>query len=227
MNGLARRLRLATRPLHEAAEGAGLMRDLLAGHLRLERYVLLLRGLEAIYKALEEGLAHHRDDPALVAASAPGLARHLAVVADLTHLHGPGWRHELRTARAAREYADRLRVIARTDPPLLLAHAWVRYFGDLHGGRILGRRIASAFALHDGQGLAFYDFAGLADPAVYMARFRAHLDELGRSPEIAARVLEESLDAFRRHIALFEEVEAMAIPAQLTPPRRSTSASPL
>jgi hypothetical protein len=43
--------------------------------------------------------------------------------------------------------------------PLLLAHAYVRYLGDLSGGQIIGDRIKRAYGLKDKEGIAFYDFS--------------------------------------------------------------------
>ena len=43
--------------------------------------------------------------------------------------------------------------------PLLLAHAYVRYLGDLSGGQIIGGRIKRAYGLQGQEGIAFYDFS--------------------------------------------------------------------
>jgi hypothetical protein len=43
--------------------------------------------------------------------------------------------------------------------PLLLAHAYVRYLGDLSGGQIIGGRIKRAYGLKGKEGIAFYDFS--------------------------------------------------------------------
>jgi heme oxygenase len=43
--------------------------------------------------------------------------------------------------------------------PLLLAHAYVRYLGDLSGGQIIGGRIRRAYKLPSTAGTAFYDFS--------------------------------------------------------------------
>lgn len=43
--------------------------------------------------------------------------------------------------------------------PLLLAHAYVRYLGDLSGGQIIGGRIRRAYNLKGNDGTAFYDFS--------------------------------------------------------------------
>ena len=49
------------------------------------------------------------------------------------------------------------------DAPRLIAHAYVRYLGDLSGGRIVGRILARSPGLGP-EALSFYDFPGIADP---------------------------------------------------------------
>lgn len=49
-------------------------------------------------------------------------------------------------------------------PELLLAHAYVRYLGDLSGGQQIRRNIAKAYGLdNDGAGTSFYVFPRLGD----------------------------------------------------------------
>jgi heme oxygenase len=48
---------------------------------------------------------------------------------------------------------------ASDQAPLLLAHAYVRYLGDLSGGQIIGGRIKRAYGLKGKEGTAFYDFS--------------------------------------------------------------------
>ena len=50
---------------------------------------------------------------------------------------------------------------AGPDPSRLLAHAYVRYLGDLSGGQFIRRRISKAYGLDDGAGVSFYEFRPL------------------------------------------------------------------
>ena len=59
------------------------------------------------------------------------------------------------------EYKGRLEHLADSDPIRLLAHAYVRYLGDLSGGQFIRRRIAKAYELEDGAGVSFYEFKQL------------------------------------------------------------------
>ena len=58
-------------------------------------------------------------------------------------------------------YTARLRKLGESEPAALLAHAYVRYLGDLSGGQFIRRRIAKAYGLSDGAGTAFYEFKQL------------------------------------------------------------------
>lgn len=62
------------------------------------------------------------------------------------------------------EYTTRLRELSESsDPTCLLAHAYVRYLGDMSGGQFIRRRIAKAYDLDAdrGDGIQFYDFKKL------------------------------------------------------------------
>jgi heme oxygenase len=113
-------------------------------------------------------------------------------------------------------YVDRLDEVARTDPRALLAHAYVRYLGDLSGGQIVCRVITSALALTGGSGLAFYKFA--ERPEVLAARLRIALDSIALTPEAQAQLVDEARLAFRYHIELFEQLGVAAASAVVAPP---------
>jgi heme oxygenase len=63
------------------------------------------------------------------------------------------------------EYIQHLQELSEAvDPSPLLAHAYVRYLGDLSGGQVIRRRVAKAYGLEadGGSGLRFYDFKELS-----------------------------------------------------------------
>ena len=93
----------------------------------------------------------------------PALWRTLALERDQA-LHGPGWPDALALQPAAARYRRRLVELETGQPDLLLAHAYVRYLGDLSGGQILQRLLAKSLALTPQQ-LSFYDFPRFDDLA--------------------------------------------------------------
>ena len=113
----------------------------------------------------------------------------------------------------ARRYASHLRALADEDPLRLLAHAWVRYLGDLSGGVIVGRIVGQSLALPS-DAMQFYAFPSIADPRVAASEWRTALDAARLDADAQQGIIEEAVDGFRRHIALFR---ALASPGSVDP----------
>jgi heme oxygenase (biliverdin-producing, ferredoxin) len=202
-DGLAARLRAATQPMHSAAQGTRFIRALFRGRIERREYCLLLRNLHALYDALERGLVRNADTPALAPLPVPALLRAASLNSDLSHLHGTGWR-ELQLTAAMSDYVARIEQVSAGQPPLLAAHAYVRYMGDLSGGQLLGGIVGAALRLEGGRGTAFYRFDG--DPTSLKAQFRTALDGLPVDAGTANAIVTEAIDAFARHVRLFREL---------------------
>lgn len=193
------RLRDATRELHAAAERSPLMRALIAGRLARADYVALLRNLHLLYDALEAGLAAAAAHPVVATLDAAPLARRAALAQDLDTL-APGWRAQP-CAPAATAYAERLRA---APPPVLAAHAYVRYLGDLHGGQLLARQVARA--LGTDAALAFYDFGPESRVLALRAQLRSALGRLPLGAHEADTLVAEACWGFEQHRRLFDEL---------------------
>lgn len=194
---LSARLRDETRDAHRAAERGRLVRDLLRGDLTRDRYADFLAALHRLYTALERGLEAHRDHPCVAPLHWPALARAPAIARDLAALVGADAEARIARDTAADACVARLTALAAADPPLLLAHAYVNYLGDLSGGQIL-RSCVARFAP---DALARFDFPGL-DVAAARHEFRARLDAAPLAPRPAAAVVAEARRAFALHAAL-------------------------
>jgi heme oxygenase (biliverdin-producing, ferredoxin) len=201
---LAERLRAATWPQHKTVEQSPFVQAMLRGHLDRAAYCLLLRSLREIYVALEHGLAMSSGHPALAPVDAAQMFRSKALAEDLAHLHGPGWKADLAPQATAVRYARHLVEIADVRPELLLAHAYVRYLGDLSGGQALRRVIARSLGLPDGDGTRFYEFM---DASALAQGFRAGLATVGEETACHADVVAEARAAFDLHERLFDELE--------------------
>lgn len=207
--GLAERLRDGTRAKHRETERAGIMPALLAGRLPARRFAALQRNLHEIYAVLEPALARHADHAAIAAIHQPGLERCGHLVADLIELHGPQWRDELPVVPATEVYVERLAQLDRDDPEALVAHAYVRYLGDLSGGQMLKAIVARSFQLDAGRGTGFYDF-GAPDQVARQARdFRAGLAAVPVRGAAIDRLVDEACWAFDQHVLLFCGLETV------------------
>jgi heme oxygenase len=202
---LPERLRLGTRDLHVRSERSGVMAELLGRRMGCSGYCALLRNLHAIYAALEAGLTGSPHGSWLSDQDLAALRREAAIAADLDFLHGPDWRTGLTVVPAATQYVQRLQDAA----PLLPAHAYVRYLGDLYGGQMLKRLIAQSLGLGPADAAAATHFYGFGDEAQVQqlrASLRQALAGLPVNEELAQQLLAEARWSFEQHILLFEEL---------------------
>lgn len=203
---LPERLRLGTRDLHAATERTGAMAALLAGRLPRPGYCALLRNLHAVYTSLEAALLARREDTAVAPLQADGLRRSAALAADLQLLHGAGWADTLPLLPASAAYVARLQALAAAASPALVAHAYVRYLGDLHGGQVLQRLVRRHYTLTGDGGTRFYDFGDEAAVTALRQRLRAALGSLPLSAAEQDAVVAEARWAFVQHQRLFEQL---------------------
>jgi heme oxygenase len=200
----AERLRTDTRRLHAAVERAGIMPHLLRGELGRVGYCRLLRNLHEIYRTLEPALLRHAARPQVAPVVLPELFRAEALGSDLASLYGADW-PVLELMTATRMYVERLRQVADDAPGLLVAHAYVRYLGDLSGGRILRQIVADSLGLSGSSGLRFYDFGADAQARGLASRLRQGIDAACAMSPLDP-IVAEAQHAFRLHARLFEEL---------------------
>jgi heme oxygenase len=201
---LAQELKLATGPLHRQVERSGLMRRILAGDFAQADYVALLHDLAALYGALEEALARHASHPWLAMVIDRALFRTEALRRDLQAL-APAASVALTPATAA--YVTRLRWIEQHDPGRLLAHAYVRYLGDLSGGQVVQRIVARTLKLTPPTGLHFYDFGDAPTVAARAQAFRRGLAALRLDADVVQALTAEAQWSFAQHAQMFSELD--------------------
>jgi len=189
------------------------MAALLAGRLPRAGYVAMLCNLQAIYAALESALQVHEGSPAVAALQAGPLHRAGPLADDLAALHGPAWADEVPLAEAAAVYVARLQALqtaaASAAAPVLVAHAYVRYLGDLHGGQVLQRLVGRQYGLSDdagAPGTRFYDFGPTPQVLALRQQLRAALGSLPFDETEQDAVVAEACWAFGQHQRLFTEL---------------------
>jgi heme oxygenase len=201
---LAAALRTRTQALHARAERSGVVRALLAGTADRAAYALLLRNLLPAYQALEAGLDRHVS--ALPGFARPELYRADAIATDLAALSGPDWRERLPLLPAGSRYAHRVTCAGAGDGMRLIAHAYARYLGDLSGGQVLRRRLATSLDLGS-DALNFLSFPEIPDVAGFKAEFRDALDSSCGDVTALAGIVAEAAVAFRLNIQVAEAVQ--------------------
>ncbi|MGP3924160.1 biliverdin-producing heme oxygenase [Streptomyces sp. 8N616] len=202
-------IRTASHEAHTEAENSTFMSDLLGGRLGVEAYARYTEQLWFVYRALEDSAEHLAGDPVAGPFLLPELLRVESLERDLGHLHGgrADWSAGLRPLPATAAYASRITEVARDWPAGYVAHHYTRYLGDLSGGQIIRSTAEKSWGFErKGDGVRFYVFAGIGNPAAFKREYRALLDALPLDDLEKQRVVEECKRAFALNTAVFREL---------------------
>jgi heme oxygenase (biliverdin-producing, ferredoxin) len=138
----------------------------------------------------------------------PAVYRASAIGADLAHL-APDWDASLPALPAATRYAERIAHCAAEAPERVAAHAYVRFLGDLNGGRVVQRLLAESLAFAPAA-LTAYDFPAIDDLERFRGEYRRAFDAAAETSEERAAILDEAVLAFRLEIDLANAVAEAA-----------------
>ncbi|WP_367125647.1 heme oxygenase (biliverdin-producing) [Streptomyces phytohabitans] len=201
-------IRTASRQQHEEAETSAFMGDLLGGRLGVAAYRRYTEQLWFVYEALESAAEDLRADPVAGPFVQPGLFRLAALRRDLDHLHdGADWRARVRPLPATEAYAARIAELADGWPGGYVAHHYTRYLGDLSGGQIIRGTAERTWGFaRKGDGVRFYVFEDIGNPAAFKRAYRELLDALPLDDLEKQRVVEECKRAFALNTAVFREL---------------------
>lgn len=199
-------LYLATKALHHEAETTGVIRHLLRGKASRDGYIMLMRNVLPAYRALEDGLAQHRDNPLLSELSTFDFDRAGAAEADLRAMCGGGY-DRVPLLPEGEAYAARIVDAAQGDGARLIAHAYTRYLGDLSGGQILRRLLKKSLDLQENE-VSFYDFPRFHDLAALKNDYRDAIDRAGALAPDADAIVAEGERAFQLNIDVSCAVDA-------------------
>ncbi|RPE44458.1 heme oxygenase [Streptomyces sp. Ag109_O5-1] len=204
MDSFSTLIRTASHEQHVAAETSTFMSDLLGGRLGMEAYTRYTEQLWFVYDALEDGTMRLASDPVAGPFVQPELFRLAALERDLAHLRGPGWRTGLTALPATEAYAARVRECAQGWPGGYVAHHYTRYLGDLSGGQIIRDRAERTWGFErKGDGVRFYVFEDIANPAAFKRGYRELLDAVDADDLEKQRVVAECRRAFALNTAVF------------------------
>ncbi|MBE7384793.1 MAG: heme oxygenase (biliverdin-producing) [Leptolyngbya sp. SIO1E4] len=207
---LAMRLREGTKQSHTLAENTAFMKCFLKGIVEKEPFRKLTADLYYVYRTLEGEMKRHRDHPVVGPMIFPELERTQKLEEDLAFYYGDNWRNEIAASPEGEKYVTRLREISSTHPALLVAHAYVRYMGDLSGGQSLRNITRSALDLPPDKGTGLHEFDQL--PTVETRRafkmlYRDALNSLPVDAETIEAIVVEANEVFALNRNVFHELE--------------------
>ncbi|MDT0344592.1 biliverdin-producing heme oxygenase [Streptomyces litchfieldiae] len=203
------RLRESSHAQHAEAHDSSFMDALLGGRLGVGAFRRYTEQLWFVYRALEEAAGALAADPVAGPFVRPELFRTAALGRDLDHLHGgPDWREAIAPLPSTAAYTGRIGEVARDWPGGYVAHHYTRYLGDLSGGQVV-RGVAErtwGFA-RKGDGVRFYVFDDIANPAAFKRQYRSLLDALPAGEDERERIVDECRRAYALNIGLLVELD--------------------
>ncbi|MCX4867473.1 biliverdin-producing heme oxygenase [Streptomyces sp. NBC_00257] len=200
-------IRTASHEQHTEAETSSFMSDLLGGRLGVDAYTRYTEQLWFVYRALEEGAQALRGDRVAGPFIRAELMRTTELERDLAHLRGADWHEGLEPLPATAAYADRVAECARDWPAGYVAHHYTRYLGDLSGGQIIRDKAERTWGFaRKGDGVRFYVFEGISNPASFKRDYRELLDAVDADDLEKQRVVDECKRAFALNTAVFREL---------------------
>jgi heme oxygenase len=204
MDSFSTLIRTASQELHTEANTSTFMSDLLGGSLGVEAYARYTEQLWFVYDALESGVERLASDPVAGPFIRPELMRLASLERDLAHLRGPDWRSTLSPLPATRVYADRIAQCVRAWPAGYIAHHYTRYLGDLSGGQIVRDRAEKTWGFAKrGDGVRFYVFEQIPNPAAFKRDYRELLDAVRADELEKQRIVAECKRAFTLNTDVF------------------------
>ena len=208
-NSLRDLLREGTRQVHSTADK--LFTEAFLGGadkppITRDTYRLFLAQLFYVYEALERGLSRNADHEHVGPTYFPSELNRLdAIVEDLTFYYDDTWSIVIEQLPATRLFVERLDQLTDSDAYLLIAHAYVRYQGDISGGQQIKRILSRLFRLPDSapNGIAFYEFPNIAEVKQFKDFYSGRMNELDLTSEQKLRLVDEAKTAFQMTINVF------------------------
>ena len=209
---LASCLREGTQKSHTLAENTAFMKCFLKGIVERDPFRRLMANLYFVYSALEEEMRRHTQHSVMGPMYFPLLERVPQLEKDLAFYYGDNWRDQITASPEGQRYVERIRELSNQNPALLIAHAYVRYMGDLSGGQSLKAITRSALGLSDGVGTAFYEFVDI--PTVearraFKGKYRNVLNSLPIEDSLAHQIVDEANLAFQLNHNVMHELEPL------------------
>jgi heme oxygenase len=207
---LATQLREGTKVSHTLAENTAFMKCFLKGIVEKAPFRKLTADLYFVYSALEAEMLRHRSHAVVGSLYFPELLRKAKLEDDLAYYYGENWQSEISPTPEGEKYVARIREVSDTNPALLVAHAYVRYMGDLSGGQSLRNIARSAMDLPPDRGTGLHEFDQIPTAEArreFKGRYRDALNALPVNEALAQAIVEEANTAFQLNRNVFHELE--------------------
>ena len=135
-------LRDAIHDLHHVAENTRFTKLLLSGGITPQAYSIFLQNLSPIYSQLEDHLVRNDFLKDIFSIQRAELIRQ-----DIKQLGN--FQESVNLLRSTYLYLDHIDYIAKHKPNLLLAHLYIRHFGDIYGGQMIKKVVPGSGTMYE------------------------------------------------------------------------------
>ncbi|WP_373601584.1 biliverdin-producing heme oxygenase [Paraclostridium bifermentans] len=194
-----------TKRLHSMAENTGFIKRLISGEATTQTYGEYIYNLYFVYKAIEENLEKHKDNEVLKEFITPEVFRAESLLKDSKFLL-EGNLDSIEICDSTKVFVNRLNEISKTDPNLLVAHAYTRYLADLFGGRTIFNIVKEKYNIED-DGLNYYMFDDISDLKAFVMYYHQKLNLINLTDEEKDRFLNEVSLSYIFNISISNELE--------------------
>ena len=215
VTNLAEQLRQGTTKSHSMAENVSFVKSFLGGVVDKNSYRTLVANLYFVYSAIEQEMLNNKSNSSIALIYFPELHRKQSLEKDLEYYYGLEWRQCVQPSVVTQMYVERIHDIGKSQPELLVAHAYTRYMGDLSGGQILRNIAKNAMKLSEDEGTEFYIFRKIENEKEFKNMYRDALDLIPITNHQMDLIISEANVAFNLNMKMFQELNSNIVKIML------------
>ncbi len=203
---LITKIRRSTSSLHNASEHTGFIKRIVDGNACKDSYAEYLFNLSAMYKAIEDTIEKNVSNEVIKNFSTKELYRCELIKKDLEFLLGDKL-DDMTLLPSTKAFIERVEEIDKTNPELIIAHAYTRFIADLFGGRTFISLLSVNYKIPK-EGLNYYNCDQIKDIRSYVMNYASKINNINLSEELENKLINEVSNAYIYNLAISCELEA-------------------
>lgn len=203
---LITKIRRNTATIHSSAEHTGFIKRIVDGNACKDSYAEYLFNLSAMYKAIEDTIENNKSNDTVKEFATTELYKYELIQKDLQFLLGDKL-SEMKLLPSTVAFIERLKEIDKSNPELVVAHAYTRFIADLFGGRTFVALLSTNYKV-PAEGLNYYSCEGINDIRTYVMNYATKINNMNLSEELELKLINEVTNAYIYNLALSCELES-------------------
>lgn len=199
-------IRVTNENLHKAAEVTGFNNRLVSGKASKETYAEFIFNYIPVYRAIETALNSLKNSDKIKPFVTPELYRSELLEKDVKFILGDKF-DSMELLSSTKAYVARIEEISKSNPILVIAHAYTRFLADLFGGRTIYQIVKENYSVEEG-GLNYFQFPNIPNIMEYVLGYRDNLTKMNLTDDQQTLFLNEVSNSYIYNIGISTELEA-------------------